>query len=95
MTIYEVFNGLQELERQKNIVKHVYCMSIKNDVLIIFQRLSKVPSVMTEDLSLTNLSLNALNIGIRIIKIIKNALIGPKKAKLAQKLIDLKYCPSL
>lgn len=58
-------------------------MSIKNDVLIIFQRLSKVPSVMTEDLSLTNLSLNALNIGIRIIKIIKNALIGPKKAKLA------------
>ena len=58
-------------------------MSIKNDVLIIFQRLSKVPSVMTEDLSLTNLSLNALNIGIRIIKIIKNALIGPKNAKLA------------
>ena len=58
-------------------------MSIKNDVLIIFQILSKVPSVMTEDLSLTNLSLNALNIGIRVIKIIKNALIGPKNAKLA------------
>jgi len=58
-------------------------MSIKNDVLIIFQILSKVPSVMTEDLSLTNLSLNALNIGIRVIKIIKNALIGTKNAKLA------------
>lgn len=58
-------------------------MSIRNNVLMIFQRLSKVLSAMIEDLSLTNLSLNALKIGIMMIKTIKNALIIPKNAKLA------------
>ena len=70
-------------------------MSIRNVILMIFQSLSKVLSLITEDLSLINLSLNALNIGIMIIKIIRNALIGPKNAKFAKKLIDLKYCPYL
>lgn len=58
-------------------------MSIRNDILIILRRVSKVPSVMTEDLSLINLLLHDLNKGITIIKTIKNALIEPKNATIA------------
>jgi hypothetical protein len=57
-------------------------MSNRNVILIDLKILSNVLSVITEDLSLINLFLHALNKGMMIISIIKNTLIGPINAML-------------